>query len=102
MSINISKELAYYADSKYIKFIIFIVTHQKLRALENWCLKKGKHPIKVLNLNENHTIRFSVSENPYDRGFKLPYEKVLNFLFFARRKMTDAFLLLLFLLLLLL
>jgi hypothetical protein len=33
--IDISKELAYYADSKYIRFIKFSLTHQNLQAWEN-------------------------------------------------------------------
>ena len=60
-----SKELDFYADFKYISFINFSSTHQKLRAWENlpYFRKKGKHPLKVKNLNENHAIKFSVSEN---------------------------------------
>ena len=33
--IDISKEFAYYPDSKYIRFIKFSVTYQRLQAFEN-------------------------------------------------------------------
>ena len=35
MSINVSKEWAYNANSKYINFIKFSITHKRLRAWEN-------------------------------------------------------------------
>ena len=35
MSINVSKECVYNADPKYINFIKFSITHQRLRASEN-------------------------------------------------------------------
>jgi hypothetical protein len=64
--INTYKESNFNADFKYISFIKFNPTHKKLCALENLgeFRKKGKDPLIVLYLNENHSIKFSVSENP--------------------------------------
>ena len=41
-----SKELAYYAESEYIRLIKFSATHRKLRAWENfaWFCKRDKTP----------------------------------------------------------
>ena len=50
ISINLSKDFAYYADSKYITFIKFSVIHQKLRARENvadFRKKVEENPLKV-------------------------------------------------------
>ena len=49
ISVDISKELACYDDSKYIIFIKFSVTHQRLWVRENLLefKKGGKHPLKV-------------------------------------------------------
>ena len=50
ISINLSKDFAYYADSKYIRFIKFSVIHQKLRARENvadFRKKVEENPLKV-------------------------------------------------------
>ena len=57
-----SKESHFNADFKYTSFIKFSSTQQKLRAWEN--LRCFRTPPKSHSLNENHTIRFSVSENP--------------------------------------
>ena len=42
---DISKELDFHADFKYISFIQFSLCHQKLRAWENLPFF-GKHPLK--------------------------------------------------------
>ena len=80
--IDISKELAYYADSKYIRFIKFSLTHQKLRAWENlsdFQKKGGKPPRSHRILMEITHHQIQRIKEPYCRGFKLISAKMWNF-----------------------
>jgi hypothetical protein len=45
-----SKELDFYADFKYIRFIKFTYIHQKLQSWENlpYFQKREKRPLKVI------------------------------------------------------
>ena len=53
------------AYSKYVKFIKFNGTHRKLRAEKFSKFLKGEDTLKTpSDLNENLSIRFSISENP--------------------------------------
>ena len=87
-----SKESHFNADFKYISFIKFSVTHQMLRAGENlpYFRKKGETPPK------SHIILMKItpSDSAYQRilpqRFQAPIYKMLNFVFFARRQITDA------------
>jgi len=92
ISIGISKELAYYSDSKCISFIKFRLTHQRLRAWEYLLdfRKRGKHSPKVKEFlwKSHHKIR-RIRES-YFSGFKLLSAKTWSFVFFARISITGA------------
>ena len=70
MPIDISKELVYYADFKYISFVKFILPVKSYEP-EKICLvlkKARKTSSKLYNFNENHTFGFNVSKNPASGG----------------------------------
>ena len=75
MTMDASKEVGFYADSKYVKSIKFNVSHQKLRAWENLpAFKKGvKHPQEIL-LKWYHRIQRM--REFYCSVFKLPSVKI--------------------------
>jgi hypothetical protein len=85
--------LAFYAGSKYIKFIKFNFAHQNLWAWENLLsLHEGggeNTPKQSSDLNVNQTIRFSISENPTIEVSSFCLKKVVFFIFFARRTIMD-------------
>jgi hypothetical protein len=56
--------LAFYANSKYLEFFQFIVTHPKPKIWENWPdFLKNAPPPKASNLIEKVFIRYIISEN---------------------------------------
>ena len=65
MSINVSKEWAYNADSKYMNFIKFSITHQRLRASENSpdFLKRGETSPK----SEKFLMKITPSDSAYQK-----------------------------------
>ena len=62
ISIDTLKTSAYYADSKYIKFIKFSRTYRSYEPEEIRLIFEigKKHILKLRNHNENQTIRFSI------------------------------------------
>jgi len=92
MPIDISKELAFYADSEYVSLIKFSLTHQKLLAWENFSdsRKKKERPLQAIEFQWKSRHRIRRIKEPYFRGFKLISAKMWNFVIFARRKITDA------------
>jgi len=66
MTIATPTVLTFYADSKYVKFFQFVVSHLKPKIWENlpelW--KKGNSSKKVTNLIESPFIRQVISDNP--------------------------------------
>ena len=87
-----SKESYFNADFKYISFIKFSRTYQKLRAWEvlPYFWKWGKHPLKVTESSWKSHHQIQRIREPYCRSFKLLSRKMWNFVFFARRQITDA------------
>ena len=75
ISINTSKNLTFYAYSKYIKFIKF---NFKLFDLEKICLifENGDYiPQSQVILIKNQIVRFSILENPIVELQALVFEK---------------------------
>jgi len=85
--IDTSKETDIYIDFKYVSFIKFSLTHQKLSASENLpnFEKRGETPRK------NHKILMKITPpDSTSRGFELLRGKMWNFVFFVRRNIPDA------------
>ena len=83
-----SKELEFYADFKYLSFIKFNLTHQRLRTRENlpdfW--KKGKHPLKDIESWWKSHNQIQHIREPYCRGFKRLSEKNVELCIFFCQK----------------
>ena len=82
--LDTSKESDFYADFKYISFIEFSIYHQKLLTITSprkfalfWKIGGNSPKKEKENLDENHTIAFSISVNP--TLDKLRSTKVCNF-----------------------
>ena len=82
----------FYAYSKYIKFSMFNMTHQTLWAWKKFPIfgegKKAQN-IKWSRWKSHHHIQHTVK--PCCRGLKLLYTKMWNFVFSAKRKITNMF-----------
>jgi hypothetical protein len=101
ISIDSSNQLAYNSAAKYIRFFNFCATHKKLNAWKNVLIffKREKHPLKLKDPEWNLHRQIQWIREPY-LSFELPSEKMWSFVFFERRKITDACLFLLVFLLL--
>ena len=88
MPIDISKELAFYADSEYVSLIKFSLTHQKLLAWENFSdsRKKKERPLQAIEFQWKSRHRIRRIKEPYFRGFKLTSSKMWNFEFLPEER----------------
>jgi len=73
MPIDISKELIYYADSKYISFIKFDLTYQRVWAWENFLdfWENGETPSKIHKMIIKLHQQIQHIKEPYCIRFKL-------------------------------
>ena len=84
-----SKESYFNADFKYISFTSSIKSYKPEKSctiLEN----REKHPLKVIEYSWKSHHQIKRIRKPYCRSFKLLSTKMWNFVFFARRQITDA------------